>query len=130
PVAESAEGLGHAGAVPLSAELEEVVTTDQGHVVEHLETIIVGVYRNEEGHPHPVALERRVGGHEPDIGVGEGTTRGGIDRTVIRAGPILPGPLEPELVREGRGEGRAQTTVDRMGEIALERVGAATPEVH
>ena len=129
PVAEPAEGLLHARPVPLAAELEEVAAAHDGDVVEHLESVVVGVHRDEERHPEPVAAES-ARPDEADVGVGERPVGARVDRAFIRPGPLFPGQLETELVGEQRRELRVEGAVHGVREVALHRVGTARPGVH
>ena len=71
PVAEPAERLVHAGAVPLGADLEQVVALEEGDVVEELQPVVVRVHGNEERHADAIAREPAPGVDEADVGVRE-----------------------------------------------------------
>jgi len=95
----------------------------QRDVVVELNSRVVVVDGNEEGHPEAVAAL------EIECGIGERTVLTIDQRAVVGPRAILAGQLETELIVPARRQRRDQRTGNGVGGVLLLRVGAAAPGI-
>ena len=136
-VRQAHELLLHPGPVVFDPGLEEMGARGVRQVLHDLEPVVEGgIDRQEEGQPDPEPV-REVHADVGERPAAEPVERGlagvrgaGDERAVVPARPVLPRPLDPQLVRELVGQQRAEAPVDRVGVAALDAVHRSAPGVH
>ena len=131
-VREPDEGLHRVHPVPLGAELDQVVTLGDRHVVEHLDASVVVIDGQEERQAETKSaaeVHPRVGERPTCRRVrGVGTERRG-SCPAVGARAVLSGVLEAELVRHSGRQIRRERQIARIRMVLLDPVGAAAPGV-